>query len=46
MASFEEAWLAVAAMRNGESVSPQLRHLLRAVYSDLHSQPVDLIALK
>ncbi len=46
MASFDEAWSAVTVARNGESVSPQLRHLLLAGYSDLHSQAVDLVALK
>jgi hypothetical protein len=46
MESFEEAWSAVAVARNGESVSPQLQVLLRAVYSELHFQPVRIIALK
>jgi len=46
MASFGEAWSAVALARNGESVSPELKDLLRAVYSQLHSQPVQMIALK
>src|SRR6266852_8552312 len=46
MASFEEAFSAVAVVRNGEFVAPRLRDLLQAVYSDLHSQPVDLIGLK
>ncbi|MFY9690538.1 MAG: hypothetical protein WA369_15635 [Candidatus Acidiferrales bacterium] len=32
MASFEEAWAAVAAPREGETVSPQLRPLLESVY--------------
>jgi hypothetical protein len=46
MESFEEAWSAVALARNGESVSPHLQVLLHAVYSELHSQPVRIIALK
>lgn len=46
MATFDEAWLAVSRERNGESVSPQLRPLLEAVYRRILSEPLDLAALK
>lgn len=46
MAGFDEAWAAVDRSKGGESVSPELRPLLRRVYSDILATPVDLAALK
>lgn len=46
MAGFDEAWLAVAGTRNGESVSPKLRPLLQAVYRESLGEPLDSMALK
>jgi hypothetical protein len=46
MAGFDDAWSAVAGPREGEPVSPELRPLLKQVYSDILSEPVDLAALK
>jgi hypothetical protein len=44
--SFDEAWLAVAKNRDGETVSTELRSLLREVYSQLVLRPGDLAGLK
>jgi len=46
MATFDEAWLAVSRKRNGESVSPQLRPLLEAVYRQILAEPFNVTALK
>jgi hypothetical protein len=46
MASFEEAWVAVAVARDGEIVSSELREFVRGVYSDLQPEAVDLAALR
>lgn len=46
MASFEEAWSAVAAVRDGEIVSPELQGFVREVYSDFQSEAVDLPVLR
>lgn len=46
MAGFDDAWAAVNHCRDGESVSPELRPLLRHVYSDVLTAPIDLGALK
>ncbi|HEX4004478.1 MAG TPA: hypothetical protein VHX36_17620 [Candidatus Acidoferrales bacterium] len=42
MASLEEAWKAVAAPRDGELVSPQLRPLVEAVYRQCLHRPVNI----
>jgi hypothetical protein len=44
--SFNEAWVAVAKARSGEPVSPELRPLLREVYTHLVRRHPDLVALK
>jgi hypothetical protein len=41
MASFEEAWTAVAAPREGEVASPRLRPLLESVYRQCLSTPLN-----
>ena len=41
MPGFDDAWTAVAGVRDGESVSPQLRPLLRQVYADILAQPAN-----
>jgi hypothetical protein len=46
MPGFDDAWAAVARPREGESVSPELRPLLRKVYVDVLAQPPNLQALK
>jgi hypothetical protein len=46
MAGFEAAWAAVDHAKGGEPVSPELRPLLRQVYSDVLAVPTDLPALK
>ncbi len=46
MPGFDEAWTAVAVRRNGEPVSHGLRPLLRAVYSQSLSKPLNLPELK
>ena len=46
MPGFEDAWRAVANSHDGESVSPDLRPLLRSVYSSILSSPPDLVGLK
>lgn len=46
MAGFDEAWLAVADVRQGESVSPELRAFLQAVYHQSLAQPLDSAKLK
>jgi hypothetical protein len=46
MAGFEAAWAAVDHAKDGEPVSPELRPLLRQVYSDVLVEPTDLPALK
>jgi hypothetical protein len=44
--SFDEVWMAAAKIRNGESVSPELRILLQGVYLQVVFHPADLAALK
>jgi hypothetical protein len=46
VAGFDEAWAAVNHRRDGESVSPELQPLLRHVYSNVLTAPIDLAALK
>jgi hypothetical protein len=46
MAGFNDAWSAVAGRRQGETVSSELRPLLKAVYEDVLAETVDLAALK
>jgi len=46
MAGFEESWAAVDHQRHGERVSPELRPLLKRVYSDVLTTPANLAALK
>jgi hypothetical protein len=46
MASFDEAWAAVAGPRDGEPVSLRLRPLLHAVYREVLSEPVNTAGLK
>jgi len=46
MAGFSEAWAAVDVEHNGEMVSPEVRPLLQAVYSQCLAQPKDLAKLK
>ena len=46
MAGFDQAWLAVANPRNGESVSLRLRPLLEAVYHQSLVHPLDSLKLK
>jgi hypothetical protein len=46
MPDFSEAWLAVAAPRDKESVSPRLRPLLHAVYLQALSEPLNGAELK
>jgi hypothetical protein len=46
MPNFEEAWTAVARERDGEIVSGRLYPLLREVYTQVLSKPVDLHSLK
>jgi hypothetical protein len=46
MPGFDDAWTAVAGGRDGDSVSPQLRPLLRQVYADVLAQPPKLAALR
>jgi hypothetical protein len=41
MPSFDSAWDSVAKPRDGEPVSPALRPLLKAVYLQCVSQPLD-----
>jgi len=46
MAGFDDAWAAVNNPKDGEPVSPELRPLLRRVYSEVLAAPADLSALK
>jgi hypothetical protein len=46
MSGFDEAWTAVAQTKDGETVSPELKPLLRHVYSGVLATPADLPALK
>ncbi len=46
MKGFEQLWMAVAKTRDGESVSPELKPLLRRVYRDVSAISVDLSNLK
>ena len=46
MAGFNEAWMAVAHSYDGENVSPELRPLLRQVYSDIVTTPTNTSDLK
>jgi hypothetical protein len=43
---FEQLWTSIAKTRDGEPVSPELRPLLRRVYDDVLTSPVNLAALK
>jgi hypothetical protein len=46
MSGFDAAWAAVDHGKDGESVSSELRPLLRHVYSDFLAVPTDSPALK
>jgi hypothetical protein len=46
MAGFDQAWVAVANVRDGEPVSPHLRPLLEGVYHQSLAHPVDSSKLK
>jgi hypothetical protein len=46
VAAFDEAWAAVNHGKDGEPVSPELQPLLRRVYADVLTTPIDLAALK
>jgi hypothetical protein len=46
MPGFDEAWAAVAVPRDGEPVSPEMRPLLRAVYLQVLSEPLNEVELK
>jgi hypothetical protein len=46
VAGFEDAWAAVNHRRGVEPVSPELKPLLRCVYSDVLASPINLDALK
>ena len=46
MAGFDDAWSAIAGPHMGEPVSPELRPLLKSLYSEILPEPVDLAALK
>jgi hypothetical protein len=46
MASFDEAWAAVAVPRDGETVSLRLRPLLQAVYLQVLSEPLSEMECK
>ena len=46
MAGFDNAWLAVSAMRNGETVSAELRPFLGAVYEQVLTEPLNAVMLK
>src|ERR1051325_8518921 len=46
MPGFEDAWSAVDKSRRGESVSPELKPLLREVYGGILSMPADLVRVK
>lgn len=46
MKGFEQLWAAVAKTRDGEPVSPELKPLLRRVYDDVLTSPVNLSNLK
>jgi len=46
MTGFDQAWLAVANVRDGEPVSPRLRPLLEAVYHQSLAHPLDSSKLK
>jgi hypothetical protein len=43
---FEQLWTAVAKTRDGEPVSPELKPLLRRVYDDVLTSPMNLSNLK
>jgi hypothetical protein len=46
MKGFEQLWTSVAKTRDGEPVFPELKPLLRRVYEDVLTNPVNLSALK
>jgi hypothetical protein len=46
MPGFDDAWAAITTSQDGESVSSELRPLLRSVYSSVLSSPPDLDGLK
>jgi hypothetical protein len=46
VAGFDEAWLAVADGRQGESVSPELRAFLQTFYNQSLAHPLDSAKLK
>ena len=46
MTGFDQAWLAVANVRDGEAVLVRLRPLLEAVYQQSLAHPLDSSKLK
>ena len=46
MPGFEDAWAAVAVPHNGERATPELKPLLRRLYTAVLTTPVDLGELK
>jgi hypothetical protein len=46
MASFDDAWTAVAIIHDREVVSPALRSFLQAVYREVLSEPLSQASLK
>jgi len=46
MSGFEDAWKSVAAGKDGDIPSSELKPLLQRVYSDVLGQPLDLNSLK
>jgi hypothetical protein len=46
MDTFEAMWERVAISRNGESVSPELRPLVKHAYDQIVTQAPDLMAIK
>lgn len=46
MKGFEQLWSSVARARDGEPVSPELKPLLRRMYDDVLTSPVNLSNLK
>lgn len=46
MKGFEQLWTSLAKTRDGEPVSPELMLLLRQVYDDALTSPVNVAALK
>jgi hypothetical protein len=46
MKGFEQLWASVATARDGEAASPELKPLLRQVYEDVLTAPVNLPDLR